>query len=863
MDNEKDIFKKFSENSRKVLVSAQKIAQSTKSALNSQHILLALAVTGGTLAHSILQEHMISLDQIRLVISLQGIKNKTEKNALSLEGKKVLEKAFLGAKKFHHNTIDPEHLLLGIVTLEGCLGYEIIARVGSEPSIIRDQIEELFEDIEAIDFRNLAPSQNHFQFPFGQTPPGTGIPNMSDLPPMMPDQMVQAPAQNKNILEYYTVDLTAKAREGKTDPLIGRAKELQRVIQILSRRTKNNPVLVGEPGVGKTAIVEGLAERIVKHQVPQTITDKKIIMLDLALLVAGTMYRGQFEDRLKKVIEELDKLDGVILFVDELHTIVGAGSAEGSLDAANILKPALAKGSLRLVGATTLDEYRKVIEKDPALERRLQKVTVEEPTAAETLEIIRGLRPKYEEYHSVKISDEAVEAAVTLAKRYISDRFLPDKAVDLIDEAAAAYHLQNEDKTFYQAKNLEKQLALVKKQKDDEVNNQNYQKASELRNLEIRLADEIRSHKANRATSASAIIASADIAKVVALWTNVPMENLAKTDRQKFLYLEKNIKQYIVGQDEPVQQIAQALRRRKSGISDPNRPIGSFIFLGPTGVGKTELARVLSQELFGSREAIIKIDMSEFMERHTVSRLIGAPPGYVGYEEAGKLTEQVRQKPYSIILFDEIEKAHPEVFNILLQILEDGELTDARGKKVNFRNTIIILTSNIGTSQLNSQAAIGFQAKGNKKKQFVEDFEKMKNEITLSLKHEFRPEFLNRLDNIIVFRPLNRTDIAKIIELNLAQLKKRLAPQGFELEFNPNISDLIIEKGYDPNFGARPIRRAISDLIEDPLSENILAGKIQKNDKIQVAIEKDQVVFTHQTNRKSTAKTKVDAKALK
>ncbi len=840
MDNDKNIFKKFSENSRKVLVSSQKIAQSTSSPINSQHLLLALAVTPGTLAYSILLEHMISLDQIRLVISLQGIKNKNDKNGLSPEGRKVLEKAFFWAKNFHHNTIDPEHILLSIVTLEGCLGYEIIARVGSEPSVIRRQIEELFQDIEDIDFKNLTPPANQPPMPWGQAPmmPPSGY----ELP--MTEQAVMPPQQIKNVLEYYTVDLTAQARDGKNDPLIGRGKELERVIQILSRRTKNNPVLVGEPGVGKTAIIEGLAEKIIRHQVPQTIADKKIIMLDLALLVAGTMYRGQFEDRLKKVMEELEKQGNIMLFVDELHTIVGAGSAEGSLDAANILKPALAKGKIRLIGATTLEEYRKVIEKDPALERRLQKVNIEEPTPHDTIEILQGLRPKYEEYHHVKITDEALESAVNLSRRYISDRYLPDKAIDLVDEAAAAYFLHKEDKEVYRTKHLEQQLALVKTQKDNEVNNQNYQKAAELRDLEIRLSEEIRTHQQNHVISSETIITPTDIAKVVSLWTNVPVENISKTDRQKLLHLENILKQYIVGQDEAVQEIAQALRRRKSGISDPNRPIGSFIFLGPTGVGKTELARVLAQELFGNREAIIKIDMSEFMERHSVSRLIGAPPGYVGYDEAGKLTEEVRRRPYSILLFDEIEKAHPEVFNILLQILEDGQLTDARGKHVNFRNTMVILTSNIGTNQLNRQAAIGFQAKGPGRKKANDEFEKMKNEITNNLKQEFRPEFINRLDNIIVFRPLDQSDITKIINLNLKQLAERLQPLGFKLEFDRRIDKLIMEKGYDPNYGARPVRRAISDLIEDPLSEAILANTIKKGDKVKFFVKDHRIIFS-------------------
>jgi len=837
MDDKKDIFKKFSESSRKILISAQKIAQSVNTSINSQHILLALAVSPGTLAYSILQEHMISLDQIRLVISLQGVKNKQDSAGLSLEGKKILEKAAFLAKKYRHNQIDPEHILLAIVSTEDSLGYEIISRVGSDPLVIREQVADLFADIEQVDLQTFSRGNLNLQMP---SPTGLDErANFSEMPPLQ-DQIGER--VQKNILDYYTTDLTQLAASGKTDPLIGRERELMRMIQILSRRTKNNPVLIGDPGVGKTAIVEGLASRISQGNVPSTVAGKKIIMLDLALLVAGTMYRGQFEDRIKKIMDEIEKMGNVILFVDELHTIVGAGSAEGSLDAANILKPGLAKGKIRLIGATTADEYRKVIEKDPALERRLQRILVEEPSSKETVEIIRGLRGKYEEYHHVKITDEAIEAAVNLSKQYINDRFLPDKAIDLIDEAAASKHLNRDDREFYKIKNLEKQINLIKIEKDKYLSSQDYQKASELRDLELRLVIEVAAFKKTHSPRVEDI-SSSDIAKVVSLWVNVPVENLAKSEKQKLLHLDKILKKYIIGQDDAVAKVTQAIRRRRTGISDPNRPIGSFIFMGPTGVGKTELARVLAQEKFGSREAIIKIDMSEFMERHNVSRLVGAPPGYVGYEEAGKLTEQVRRKPYSIVLFDEIEKAHPEVFNILLQILEDGEITDAGGKKVNFRNTIIIMTSNLGVQQLNQHSAIGFTATGTKKRKLHEEFEKMKNEISQSLKEEFRPELLNRIDNIVIFRPLNKKDLLKIIDLNLRELSERLSGLGYKVDYDALVRDLILQKGYDPNFGARPLRRAISELIEDPLSENILSGKVQKNSRVRVRVKDKEIVF--------------------
>jgi len=841
MNESNEIFKKFSENSRKILISAQKIAQSVNSSINSQHLLLALAITPGTLAHSILQEHMISLDQIRLVISLQGIKNKQDSTGLSLEGKKVLEKAAFIAKKYYHNQIDPEHILLAIVSIQEALGFEIISRVGSDPDTIRDQVSDLFRDIEEVDLQAFSRINPQLQMP-----PSTGLDERSNFSEMTPIQEQMPRGDQKNVMDYYTTDLTKLASEGKTDPLIGREKELMRVIQILSRRTKNNPVLIGESGVGKTAIVEGLAQRIAKGNIPQTVANKKIIMLDLALLVAGTMYRGQFEDRIKKIMDEIEKLGNVILFVDELHTVVGAGSAEGSLDAANILKPSLAKGKIRLIGATTADEYRRVIEKDPALERRLQKILVEEPSPRETVEIIKGLRPKYEEYHHVKITDEAIEAAVNLSKQYINDRFLPDKAIDLIDEAAASRHLNRDDREFYKIRNLEKQIGLIKIEKDKYLGLQDYQKTSELRDLELRLATEVATAKKSQSSRVEEISIS-DIAKAVSLWVNVPVENLAKSEKQKLLHLDKILKKYIIGQDEAIQKVTQAIRRRRTGISDPNRPIGSFIFMGPTGVGKTELARVLAQEKFGSREAIIKIDMSEFMERHNISRLVGAPPGYVGYDEAGKLTEQIRRKPYSLVLFDEIEKAHPEVFNILLQILEDGELTDAKGKKVNFRNTIIIMTSNLGVQQLNQHSAIGFAATGQKKRKIHEEFEKMKNEILQSLKDEFRPELLNRIDNIVIFRPLDKKDLLKIIDLNLVQLAERLDNLGYKVHFDLSVRDFILKEGYDPNFGARPIRRAVSELIEDPLSEEILSGKVQKIGRISVRVKNKEIIFAYKS----------------
>lgn len=833
MSDPKDIFKKFSQNARKILVSSQKIAEGMSSSLGSEHILLALAVTPNTLASGILKEHMVSMDQIRLVISLHKSKNRPT-SGISQEAKDVLELAAIEAKNFGHNQIDSEHLLLAMM-IKDCQASEIISRIGVDPENIRGQIENFFEDLKDLEEAAESKLQRSHESQFSDE---------SQMPPM--DQMPPPSFMQPKSIESFTVDITCQAKENKLDPVIGREKEIQRVIQILCRRLKNNPVLIGEPGVGKTAIVEGLAQRIAKGQVPSQIANKRLIMLDLALLVAGTMYRGQFEERLKKVLDELLKRGDTILFIDELHTIVGAGAAEGALDVSNIIKPSLAKGQLRLIGATTLDEYRKFIEKDSALERRLQKVTVDEPSQEETFEILKGIRKNYEAHHKVKISDEALRSAVELSARYIADRFLPDKAIDLIDEAAAAWQIKHDNQDFGKITQAEKQLSQVKVQKEKEVENENFEKAANLRNLELRLKEEIENLKQNQKSAPENKkneINREEITKVLSLWTNVPVESLETSEKEKYLSLEKTIKKTIIGQDDAISQISSAIRRSKTGISDPNRPIGSFIFLGPTGVGKTELAKVLAQELFGSRESIIKIDMSEFMERHNVSRLIGAPPGYVGFEDAGKLTEKIRQKPYSIVLFDEIEKAHPEIFNILLQILEDGELTDAKGRKVNFKNTIIIMTSNIGINRLNQQAQIGFSAKGSEQKNLLKEYNSLKNTIIKELKENFRPELLNRIDKIIVFNALNNKEIENIAKIQLDKLNDRLNKEGIEIKFSEEIIKFIAKHGFDPNFGARPLRRAISELIENPLSDQILQGNFVKKDKINLKLKNHKIFF--------------------
>lgn len=818
MPTPRDIFNKFSESARRVLVSAQKIAEDMNSGIGSQHLLLALAITPGTLAYDLLHAYNVKIDQIRLILSLSGLKNRLPQG-LSSEMQRVLEEAALKAAHWGHQTIDPEHLLYAIVQNPKSTGYEVILRLGVNPSHLRQELEEqLTEAEEVLESEEL---------------------------PLPADEEVRTKTREVKskvatpALDYFTVDLTKTAKDGKLDPVIGRDKEIQRMIQVLTRRTKNNPVLVGDPGVGKTAIVEGLAQRIVAGEVPDLLLDKRIVNLDLALLVAGTSYRGQFEERIKKILQEVTAAGNIILFIDEVHTMVGAGSAEGSMDAGQILKPGLAKGQIRMIGATTLEEYRKYIEKDAALERRFQKILVEEPNEEETMAILRGLREKYEEHHHVKITDEAIAAAVALSKRYIQDRYLPDKAIDLIDEAAAATHLlpKGRDK---EAETKQREIAEIASRKEKAIDRQDFEEAARLRDKETKLREELLLLQSRRGSRDEAeVIDREHIAAVVSMWTGIPVTSLVKDDREKLLDLEALLKKRIVGQDEAIAAIAQAIRRNKSGIGNPDRPVGSFLFMGPTGVGKTELVKVLAREIYGKEDALIKVDMSEFMERHNVSRLVGAPPGYVGYEEAGKLTEAVRTRPYSVVLLDEIEKAHPDVFNILLQILEDGYLTDAKGRRVSFRNTIIVMTSNIGTEEL-TRASIGF--KHGATRQALEDFDQMKETVLSSLKERFRPEILNRLDKIIVFRPLGKEEIEEIVDMQLAELAERLKGEEISLEVDRPVKELIAEKGFDPNFGARPIRRTIADLLEDPLSAKIIEGRFRPGDRVRAKLRKDRTI---------------------
>ncbi|TSC96467.1 MAG: ATP-dependent Clp protease ATP-binding subunit ClpC [Candidatus Berkelbacteria bacterium Licking1014_2] len=753
--NLEDFWQKFSPNGQRILASGQKIANDYNSGFGSEHLLMALSNTPNNLAGDLLRSYQISIQQIHLGLTLF---TKFPAGQLGQELKATLELAIRKAVSWQHYKVEPEHLLLAIATNPDCRGYQILRGLGVEPDIFRQEIENIFEQIKQVDhFVNRRYSQ-------GQPVPVGG-------PEKTAEQIKKTPA-----LDYFATDLTQQAKGNKLEPVIGRDMEIERVIQILCRKTKNNPVLTGEPGVGKTAIVEGLAQKLAKGEVPTNLANKRLMVLDMTLILAGAMYRGQFEERIKKVIDEIIDSGQIILFIDEIHTIVGAGAAEGgAIDAANILKPALAKGQLRLIGATTYDEYRKFIEKDSALERRLQKVDVNQPSIEETIAILHGLKKGYESYHQVEINDEAIAAASQLSERYISDRFLPDKAIDLLDEAAAAVHIYN----------------------------------------------------SGRGVNGKTKIVDAEaISKIVSQWTKIPLENLRAEEKQRLKNLPQRLKLSIISQNEAVDEAAAAIQRAKAGISDSRRPLGSFIFLGPTGVGKTELAKTLAKEVFGSEEAMIKIDMSEFMERHNISRLVGAPPGYVGYEESGKLTEIIRQRPYSLILLDEIEKAHPEVFNLLLQILEDGYLTDAKGRRVNFRNTIIIMTSNLGMAELTRQAAIGFQTDGqNPKTTAKKQYEEMKERVLAELKQNFRPEFINRLDKIIVFQPLDEEAIKKITQLQLDRLIERLAGEGIKLSFNQSVINHIAQNSFEPQYGARPIRRTITDLIENPIAELILANK--------------------------------------
>jgi len=813
-------FDRFLPETKNILIRAQKIAEKENQPIMTDHILAAIVQLQNSVAFDILTSQGLDPDKLSLSLSIIK-KKKAEKRSISKEGKDLLKKAMSLAKEYHHRVVAPEHLLLAIVSSKNCQAFQILKDLELSPSQIKKEVVKLFAKAEQINKDGLMPT--------GIEELITG--DMEEMPGLGTGLMVPRTkrAKNQNILATFSTDLVNEARKNRLDPLIGRERELERTIKILNRRTKNNPVLVGEAGVGKTAIVEGLAQRIASGNVPSELKDKIVLNLDLGLLLAGTKYRGQFEERVKKIIKEIKENPRIILFLDEIHTLAGAGAAEGSIDAANIIKPSLAKGQLRLIGSTTLDEYQKYIEKDKALERRLQVVKVDEPTPEETVRILRGLKRKYEDHHQVRIEPSAINAAVDLADRYISDRHLPDKAIDLIDEACSAQSMAStNNKKTNPLVQLQQEVQKVIKAKEKAVIKQDYEEAAKQREKEMALKSEIvkKQHQNRIKKKNVAHVTDNQVAQVVSEWTGVPVTNLVQKERERYQSLEKKISKKIVGQKPIIKKVVQAIKRSRTGIAQEGRPIGSFIFLGPTGVGKTELAKVLAEALFDRSDALIRIDMSEFMERHNTSKLIGAPPGYVGYEEGGKLTEQVRQNPYSVILLDEIEKSHSDVQNILLQILEDGQITDGQGRKVDFSNTVIILTSNIGTKALSQEAAVGFQALGSEKNKTDLRFKKMKQQILTRLKEKFRPEFINRIDEILVFTPLSPSDIKSIVKIQIKELKERLKKQkGIKLEISDRAIDYLKEKGFHPDLGARPVRRIITREIENQISERILEDK--------------------------------------
>lgn len=836
-----NIFKKFSDKLKKVLILAEKTAEQQGKSMDTEHQLLALILVRESLASEILSSFDITADKTQLVASLVGQKKILSRNEnISEDAKEAIRVAVLVASQYGHNSIDTEHLLLALISSHNFNSYTVVERIGVNPEEIKKQIETIFGGI-----KETLQSMNQDFGPNSQTGPNMEAEpaEMEGFGPIGPFGNF-SPSQTKtkqdSFLGVFTSNLTKSAQNNKLDPVIGRDTETERLIQILCRRTKNNPVLIGEPGTGKTSIVEGLAQRIVEGRVPIKLAGKEILSIDIGALLAGTMYRGQFESRVKKLLSEIKRSGNTILFIDEIHTVVGAGSTEGSIDAANLLKPMLARGELHLIGSTTLDEYKKHIEKDAAFERRFQPIIVKEPSAKEALDILKGVRRRYESYHHVKFTPESLEAAVRFSARYINDRYLPDKAIDLIDEAAAATNTTSH--TTAKLALLRKELRQILRQKENLIMEGLYEKATLLHEKELLTEVKIKALKAQGQTETEKIISVEEIARVVSKWTGIPVADLTIEEKKRYLDLEIRLKKHIVGQDEAVSEVARAIRRARVGIGNPNRPTGSFIFLGPTGVGKTELAKVLAGEVLGDRRALIKIDMSEFMEKHNISRLIGAPAGYIGYEEGGKLTEAVRRNPYAIILFDEIEKAHPEVFNILLQIMEDGELTDARGRKVDFKNTILVMTSNLGTDLFDKQSLIGFADSTEDESEAA--YERLKEGVFEDLEEFFRPEFINRVDKIIVFRPLTKESIEQIVDLQFKELAKRMSQQKINLKADKKSKSWIAQNGFDPDFGARPIRKTISDHVEDKLAEEILRETFLPGDSIGISVKDGEIVLS-------------------
>ncbi len=807
------MFERFTERARQVVVLAQDEARALKhNYIGTEHILLGLLREEEGLAARVLESLDITVEEVRAQVARivgQGDEVTTGQIPFTPRAKKVLELALREALSLGHNYIGTEHILLGLVRENEGVAARILLDFDADAEKIRNEIIRMLS----------GPGRRQQQGgPAGEK------------------------SKSSKLLDQFGRNLTKLAAEGKLDPVVGRQTEIERVMQILSRRTKNNPVLIGEPGVGKTAVVEGLAARISANQVPDLLKNKQIYTLDLAALVAGSKYRGEFEERLKKVMKEITQRGDIILFIDELHNLVGAGAAEGAIDAASILKPALARGELQTIGATTLDEYRKYLERDAALERRFQQIRVDEPSTDDTVQILRGLRDRYEAHHRCKITDDALEAAATLADRYIQDRHLPDKAIDLIDEAASRMRIKTMSAPP-RYRELEDEIEKVRKDKEDAIENQEFEKAASLRDKERKLTQkkrELEEEWRNQDQVEQPSIGEEEIADIVSMWTGIPVFKLTEAESQKLIRMEDELHKRVIGQDAAIVAVSKAIRRARAGIKDPKRPTGSFIFLGPSGVGKTELARTLAEFLFGDEDAMIQIDMSEYMEKHAVSRLVGSPPGYIGYDEGGQLTEAVRRKPYSVVLFDEIEKAHPDVFNILLQILEDGKLTDAQGRKVDFRNVIVIMTSNIGSTSISKNQALGF----NLSDEQGLSYDDMKSRVMGDLKKVFRPELLNRIDEIIVFPKLTREEILQIVDLMLNRLRVQMAEHEVTIELSDEAKDMLVEKGYDPSMGARPLRRAIQRFIEDPLADFVLGRSLEPGSTI---------VVSRATRRRSTS----------
>ncbi len=806
------MFERFTERARQVVVLAQDEARALKhNYIGTEHILLGLLREEEGLAARVLESLDITVEEVRAQVARivgQGDEVTTGQIPFTPRAKKVLELALREALSLGHNYIGTEHILLGLVRENEGVAARILLDFDADAEKIRNEIIRMLS----------GPGRR--QSGAGGAPAGEK-------------------SKSSKLLDQFGRNFTKQASEGKLDPVVGRQTEIERIMQILSRRQKNNPVLIGEPGVGKTAVVEGLAQRIASGQVPELLKNKQIYSLDLAALVAGSKYRGEFEERLKKVMKEIQQRGDIILFIDELHNLVGAGAAEGAIDAASILKPALARGELQTIGATTLDEYRKYLERDAALERRFQQVRVEEPSIDETIQILRGLRDRYEAHHRCKISDDALHAAASLADRYIQDRHLPDKAIDLIDEAGSRLRIKSMTAPP-RYRELEEEIEKVRAEKEAAIEAQEFEKAASLRDKERKLTQkkkELEENWQNEADEEQPEVTEDEIADIVSMWTGIPVFKLTEAESQKLIRMEDELHKRVIGQNEAIVAVSKAIRRARAGIKDPKRPTGSFIFLGPSGVGKTELARTLAEFLFGDEDAMIQVDMSEYMEKHSVSRLVGSPPGYVGYDEGGQLTEAVRRKPYSVVLLDEIEKAHPDVFNILLQILEDGKLTDSQGRKVDFRNTIVIMTSNIGAGQISKNLTLGFSVG----EESGLSYDEMKGRVMGELKKVFRPELLNRIDEVIVFHKLEREEILQIVDLMMKRLRDQMAIHGASIELTPEAKELLVEQGYDPAMGARPLRRAIQRLIEDPLADFVLGRELKEGSTILVDRKRDPV----------------------